>query len=56
MRLSLQAGSIADCQEELRLTLYGRSKISVLWKLLGDDARLTFVGLTYEGQCLYFLL
>ncbi len=50
LRLSLQPGSIADCPEELSSAPYERSRISVLWSLLGDDASLTCVGLTYGGQ------
>ena len=50
LRLSLQLGSIADCPEELSSAPYERSQISVLWSLLGDDASLTCVGLTYGGQ------
>lgn len=50
LRLSLQPGSIADCPEELRSAPYERSRISVLWSLLGDDASLSCVGLTYGGQ------
>ena len=50
LRLSLQPGSIADCPEDLGAAPYERSRISVLWSLLGDDASLTCVGLTYGGQ------
>ncbi|MCP9883470.1 hypothetical protein KBY65_13510 [Cyanobium sp. Alchichica 3B3-8F6] len=50
LRLSLQPGSIADCPEELASAPYERSRLSVLWSLLGDDASLTCVGLTYGGQ------
>ncbi|MFM7652048.1 MAG: hypothetical protein ACKO5M_03840 [Vulcanococcus sp.] len=50
LSLSLQLGSIADCPEELSSAPYERSRISVLWSLLGDDASLTCVGLTYGGQ------
>ena len=50
LRLSLQPGSIADCPEELAAAPYERSRLSVLWSLLGDDASLTCVGLTYGGQ------
>lgn len=50
LRLSLQLGSIADCPEELSSAPYERSQISVLWSLLGDDASLTCVGLTYGSQ------
>jgi hypothetical protein len=50
LRLSLQPGAIADCPEELALAPYDRSRISVLWSLLSDDASLTCVGLTYGGQ------
>jgi hypothetical protein len=49
-RLSLQIGSIADCPEELSEAPYERSRLSVLWSLLADDASLTCVGLTYSGQ------
>lgn len=48
--LSLQPGSIVDCPVALSLEPYDRSRISVLWSLLGDDASLTCVGLTYGGQ------
>lgn len=50
LQLSLQPGSIADCPEELSKAPYERSRISVLWSLLGDDTSLTCVGLTYGGQ------
>jgi len=50
LRLSLQLGSIANCSEELSSAPYERSRISVLWSLLGDDASLTCVGLTYGVQ------
>jgi len=50
LRLSLQPGSIADCPEELSSAPYEQSRISVLWSLLGGDASLTCVGLTYGGQ------
>jgi len=50
LRLSLQPGSIADCPEELAAAPYERSRLSVLWSQLGDDASLTCVGLTYGGQ------
>lgn len=50
LRLSLEPGSIADCPEELASAPYERSRLSVLWSLLGDDASLTCVGLTYGGQ------
>jgi hypothetical protein len=48
--LSLQPGLIVDCPDDLSLEPYDRSRISVLWSLLGDDASLTCVGLTYGGQ------
>lgn len=50
LRLTLKPGSIVDCPEELSSAPYERSLISVLWSLLGDDASLTCVGLTYGGQ------
>jgi len=50
LQLSLQPGSIADPTEPLISAPYERSRISVLWSLLGDDASLTCVGLTYGGQ------
>jgi len=50
LRLTLKPGSIVDCPEELSSAPYERSRISVLWSLLGDDASLTCVGLTYGGQ------
>jgi len=50
LRRTLKPGSIVDCPEELSSTPYERSRISVLWSLLGDDASLTCVGLTYGGQ------
>jgi len=48
--LSLQPGLIVDCPDELNQEPYDRSRISVLWSLLGDNASLTCVGLTYAGQ------
>lgn len=50
LRLSLEPGTIADCPEELSTAPYDRNRISVLWSLLGDDASLTCVGLSYGGQ------
>ena len=50
LRLSLQPGSIADFPEELASAPYEPSRLSVLWSLLGDDASLTCVGITYGGQ------
>lgn len=50
LHLTLKPGSIVDCSEELSSAPYDRSLISVLWSLLGDDASLTCVGLTYGGQ------
>jgi hypothetical protein len=50
LRLNLLPGLIADCPEELAAAPYDRSRICVLWSLLGDDAGLTCVGLTYGGQ------
>jgi len=50
LRLRLQLGSIVDCPEGLGSAPYERSRISVLWSLLGDDASLTCVGITYGGQ------
>jgi len=48
--LSLQPGLIVDCPDSLSLEPYDRSRIALLWSLLGDDANLTCVGLTYGGQ------
>jgi hypothetical protein len=48
--LSLQPGLIVVCPDELNLEPYDRGRISVLWSLLGDNASLTCVGLTYAGQ------
>lgn len=50
LRLTLNPGTIADCPDELRRVPYDRARVSVLWSLLGDDASLTCVGLTYGGQ------
>ncbi|MEB3263994.1 MAG: hypothetical protein VKJ66_06450 [Synechococcus sp.] len=50
LRLRLGLGAIADCPAELALAPYDRGQLSVLWSLLGDDASLTCVGLTYGGQ------
>lgn len=50
VRLKLSPGSIADCPEDLLRAPYDRGRIAVLWSLLGDDASLTCVGLTYGGQ------
>lgn len=50
LRLSLEPGSMVDGPEELRRKPYDRGQISVLWSLLGDNASLTCVGLTYGGQ------
>lgn len=56
LRLTLKPGSIVDCPEELSSTPYERSRMTVLWSLLGDDASLTCVGLTYGGQRLVWPL
>ena len=50
LQLSLEPGAIADCPDDLSMAPYERSQICVLWSLLGDDASLTCVGLTYGGQ------
>ncbi len=50
LHLSLQPGAIADCPEEWNTAPYERSKLSVLWSMLGDDASLSCVGITYDGQ------
>jgi hypothetical protein len=50
LRLRLSPGSVADCPEDLLRAAYDRGRIAVLWSLLGDDASLTCVGLTYGGQ------
>ncbi|MCP9808733.1 hypothetical protein KBY58_04720 [Cyanobium sp. HWJ4-Hawea] len=50
LRLTLEPGSIVDSPEELSSAPYERNQISVLWSLLGNDANLTCVGLTYGGQ------
>lgn len=41
---------IVVCPDELNQQPYDRSRIFVLWSLLGDNASLTCVGLTYAGQ------
>lgn len=48
--LSLAPGAIADCPQALLEEPYDRGRLAVLWSLLGDDASLTCVGLTYGGQ------
>jgi len=48
--LSLQPGWIVECPDELNQEPYDRSRISLLWSLLGDNASLICVGLTYAGQ------
>ena len=50
LRLTLAPGAVADCPAELLQAPYDRGRIAVLWSLLGDDASLTCVGLTYGGQ------
>ncbi len=50
VRITLSPGRIAEGPDTLPPGSYERSKISVLWSLLGDDASLRCVGLTYEGQ------
>lgn len=50
LKLTRSPGTIADCPPELRSAPYERSRIAVLWSLLGDDVSLTCVGLTYGGQ------
>lgn len=48
LRLLLGPGGVADAPEELLNTPYDRQRLAVLWSLLGDDASLTCVGLTYH--------
>jgi hypothetical protein len=50
LELSLQPGLVASSPGKLNEEPYDRSNVSVLWSLLGDDASLTCVGLTYGGQ------
>jgi len=50
LRLTLSPGTVVDGSDELRRSAYDRGRVSVLWSLLGDDASLTCVGLTYGGQ------
>lgn len=50
INLTLAPGRVADCPPDLLSAPYDRSRIAVLWSLLGDDASLTCVGITYGGQ------
>jgi hypothetical protein len=56
LRLRLGPGAVADAPEDLRRRPYARSNLAVLWSLLGDDASLTCVGLTYAGLRIDFPL
>jgi hypothetical protein len=56
LRLLLSPGGVADAPEDLQNTPYQRSRLAVLWSLLGDDASLTCVGLTYGGLRIDFPL
>ena len=48
--LMLEPGSIVDPPADLLASPYERSRISVLWSLLADDASFSCVGITYGGQ------
>lgn len=50
LRLSLMPGRLADAPGEQLDADYDRGRLAVLWSLLGDDASLTCVGLTYGGR------
>ncbi|MCS5693588.1 hypothetical protein NZK33_16610 [Cyanobium sp. FGCU-6] len=56
LRLTLTPGAIVDCPDDLQRAPYDRGRISLLWSLLGDDASLTCVGLTYGGQRIHWPL
>lgn len=56
LRLMLSPGGVADAPEALQNAPYNRSRLAVLWSLLGDDASLTCVGLTYGGRRIDFPL
>jgi hypothetical protein len=56
LRLVLSPGRVADAPEELLSAPYNRGQLAVLWSLLGDDASLTCVGLTYGGLRIDFPL
>jgi hypothetical protein len=49
LQATLGPGHIADPVSDLPNT-YSREQIALLWSLLGDDSRLTCVGLTYAGR------
>ena len=47
----LAGGEVLDGGDQpLAVAPCERSRISVLWSLLGDDANLTWVEMTYGGQ------
>jgi len=48
--LGLGPGTLAATPPVRDDNPYGRERVAVLWSLLGDDASLTCVGLTYGGQ------
>ena len=56
LRLLLSPGGVADAPEALLQAPYDRGRLAVLWSLLGDDASLTCVGLTYGGLRIDFPL
>ncbi|MFM7313528.1 MAG: hypothetical protein ACKO0M_10235 [Cyanobium sp.] len=56
LRLVLGPGGVADAPDELLASPYDRGRLAVLWSLLGDDASLTCVGLTYGGLRIDFPL
>lgn len=56
LKLVLAPGQVADAPGALAATPYGRERLAVLWSLLGDDASLTCVGLTYGGLRIDFPL
>ena len=56
LRLQLAPGGVAEASDALFSEAYDRGRLAVLWSLLGDDASLTCVGLTYGGVRIVFPL
>jgi len=50
LRLWLMPGSVVATEQDGTAEPYERGRLSVLWSLLGDDASLSCVGLTYGAQ------
>ena len=50
LRLWLMPGNVVAPEQTAQRQPYDRGRLAVLWSLLGDDASLSCVGLTYDAQ------